>query len=793
MKRSRWPIWLALCYRFLGCAKIENFMVVPMEERDQRALERQDFAADAMPASQVLVHRPAADTTPAARLPKYIVVDRRDLFGGRLIALLNGLRLAELYGLKFLMTWYTDASVFQSYVAGLREIFAGPLVEPFDEATGGGTVVPISHPILKSASSGVHAVPVPEVKETGIGDIVVEPKFGDADEAYLLNRRFSFYRATPSEDLRTIRQSISRIFNALPKAPVLKKHLDELARARIDRSRTVSIHVRRLHWTSGSPNEVDRFDSYVDTSFVYALIDRLKHEADRILLASDSQFLVHEVQDRCRSSIVTLDDLIDTTGTTPLQRTVLDMAFLGQGSTVFAPMSALAISAAAIGNAEYRNILRFAAQERLPGNDVTMAVEFLRREQEGRLPALRTAMLERPNAVICMRLAHRMPQAEGAAELALMGLAVRFIAHEHPSFQADWRPFLMAVRASASGENILKVLGWIEDRLAADAKSIGIGDRPMSALLPQLDPKLALVVKTVEADLAVRARVWSDAASSYEDGIRLAQSIGLRPTGLVIRLAKAQRAAGDVEGELSSLRRAVELDPGYAISWHRLGMALLERAQAAEAEQPLRKATELDPYTAIFWRGLSLALEAQKRFAAAEKAMRNAEWCDPAALSHHDVKKSKLLAPTPTPYALAEEVSFARHGSGVGFLRTGFSVPEGWGVWTVEPQARIEIPAPPHGRLLLWLRFQAFTRNKAGPPAGFRLKVNRHAVGEFAPCRGQWGEIYERMFEIPAEIMNRPAAEIEFDILYHRTPEELTANDPRLLGIGLISAKLMAA
>ena len=73
--------------------------------------------------------------------PRYVIADRRDLLGGRLIPLLNAMRLARHWGAKFLMTWYTNSTDFQAHIAGVSEIFSGEIVEDFSVETGHGTII----------------------------------------------------------------------------------------------------------------------------------------------------------------------------------------------------------------------------------------------------------------------------------------------------------------------------------------------------------------------------------------------------------------------------------------------------------------------------------------------------------------------------------------------------------------------------------------------------------------------------------------------------------------------------
>jgi hypothetical protein len=142
-------------------------------------------------------------------------------------------------------------------------------------------------------------------------------------------------------------------------------------------------------------------------------------------------------------------------------------------------------------------------------------------------------------------------------------------------------------------------------------------------------------------------------------------------------------------------------------------------------------------------------------------------------------------------YELGEELMFADAGNAGAFLRSGFSVPEPWGIWTVEPKARIAVPIEKSTPLSLWLEFQTFAR-AAGPPAGFVVEVHGQEIGAFSVQFGEWGEIYARAFEIPESLVRGPFLEIDLKVENGPTPAELRPNQ-RPVGIGLHRMRLSAA
>jgi Flp pilus assembly protein TadD len=77
-------------------------------------------------------------------------------------------------------------------------------------------------------------------------------------------------------------------------------------------------------------------------------------------------------------------------------------------------------------------------------------------------------------------------------------------------------------------------------------------------------------------------------------------------------------------------RRAIELDPRYALPWHNLGIQLGDLRRYEEAEQAYRRAMELDPRDADPWNNLGNLLGELKRYGEAEQAYRRAIELDPA-------------------------------------------------------------------------------------------------------------------------------------------------------------------
>jgi Flp pilus assembly protein TadD len=101
---------------------------------------------------------------------------------------------------------------------------------------------------------------------------------------------------------------------------------------------------------------------------------------------------------------------------------------------------------------------------------------------------------------------------------------------------------------------------------------------------------------STEADARATARSYFDAAD-YGESLKAALAgLGSAPDDVELLVI-----AGRAEVELDSadavehLRRATELAPGDAPSWHHLGEALAAEGQMTEADAAFRKAVEIDP------------------------------------------------------------------------------------------------------------------------------------------------------------------------------------------------------
>jgi tetratricopeptide (TPR) repeat protein len=539
-------------------------------------------------------------------VPNYIIADRRDLFGGRLIPMLNGIRIARSIGAKFLMTWYSDDSPFQSLVAELQDIFTGELTEPFDPSTGNGTIIDATDPLLASGPGGVTILTCEHSDVAGISDLLVKPEFSDtAGRAYILNRRFSLYSLSELDTVTSIVSDLSRIFHGLAKSPEITEALSYIDRA-LGSHRFAGVHVRRLHLLADTGMQVNRFDSYCDTSFCSNLIRTLINEGyDAVLIASDCGPVVADLKATHGTNVLSVEDIIELNKYRGLQRAVIDMYFLSKASTIFGPISAYGVAAAIIGCGSFREILRHVARSDIPGNDVTGAVKFLRKPNAERRSLTHTVVSSN-NAALLMRAAsalllEQQPPSE-CLTMALRALALRLSGYRHQSFIGDWQHFVQTAYAAAlklrRGDltEVVEALGRALTEKTIDGFRLPFAYFIQAAGGDEASRLLALIWYIVAGDLEQIAGIdYLGIAAT------IAASLGLDTRGILLRAAARHRLAGQQADEIQALEAAVRADPIYADSHHALAGALDRAGRVEEAKEQHLLATELEPASGSFW------------------------------------------------------------------------------------------------------------------------------------------------------------------------------------------------
>lgn len=513
-------------------------------------------------------------------MTRMFIADRRDLLGGRLLPILNGLRLAKAVDGEFRMTWFTGHDEFQSMVAGLREVFSGPMVTDEPE----GWLIDINDPRLNSGSRAITAHGYPDSDLTGVGDFFVTPD--DAD-IHVLDRRFSLYAASPSETLDDVRRGLGDAWDQLPLSPVIQQARTRLQSALAGR-RCSSLHARRVHLTAETTLQINRFDSYLNAS---AYVDIARHvltEADTLLVASDSLAFVDEIKTAVGERAICLTDVMDVNGLTGLQRAMMDMIFLSFGSHVYGPLSAYGVVASILGRGRYVNAIRYAAKHDLAADhDLTGTIAFTR-SLSGH------AFSRKWGADDATVMSHRA-EVLGDTLLSLLATVQRLAGFAHPSRACDWTHFTWRARtiAKAAGQDdVEQALQSLENILRGQEGQIASNEVSLSTSLALI----RLAGQIVQADQQAEQD-----PSCYDVVIALCDQHGIIPRGLHLRQAAAWLGQGDRAAAYDAARCAIGADESHSGSWCMLAEVLETQGRLDEASDAIDRATALDQDNARFW------------------------------------------------------------------------------------------------------------------------------------------------------------------------------------------------
>ena len=560
-----------------------------------------------------------------------MIADRRDLLGGRLIPILNGLRLARHWGAKFLMTWYTDGSQFQSYVAGLPQIFCGEIVEDFSAATGRGTIVAADHP-LAEAGNTVDVVAGADRGDWEIGDLLVRPAI--RGDAYRVDRRFSIYllqdEAADAPTLTRVRKELGSIFREIAKPAPVSSGMSRVDEFISRHSNIACVHARRMHLLADTELQINRFDSFLDTSYYLSAVDHLSGQYGALTAASNSRLFTNEIRRIVGQRFVSLDGIIDRRDFTGLQWALLEMYFIGACRAIYGTRSAFTAAASILGGATLHSMFNFAVRERLSGNDKTGRIGFEQAKATGNVIgfAERIARTSR-QAALCCRLSPMPDLPKGVAlELACRGLALRLVQYPHPCFLCDWQYFTGAVRMLRTSDGDAGVAALVDEIEVAIAKR----RRPAIAATAGREGSgrfLMIAAAVVAADLEAEAGQPEEALRCYGRSIRLAEGAFVECPGLYLRAAAVCKRSADASAQLANLRAAVQADGGCASAWAALACGLSERGQSANAMVALKRAVAAEPESGPNWARFAEALERHGLAMEAAAAMVRASDCDP--------------------------------------------------------------------------------------------------------------------------------------------------------------------
>lgn len=150
-----------------------------------------------------------------------------------------------------------------------------------------------------------------------------------------------------------------------------------------------------------------------------------------------------------------------------------------------------------------------------------------------------------------------------------------------------------------------------------------------------------------------------------------------------------------------------------------------------------------------------------------------------------EIARDLQIDSLPAKVNLNKAISFSKGGEGVELLGGGWSQPETWGVWSDGGLATIFIPKPTQVPKKLLVDLRAFI-SSANSYQGIAISVNDQLLREYKLDKAEGNML---AIELPAS--NFDYYKITFQIATPLRPFDLGFNkDKRLLGIGLVSAKL---
>jgi len=209
--------------------------------------------------------------------------------------------------------------------------------------------------------------------------------------------------------------------------------------------------------------------------------------------------------------------------------------------------------------------------------------------------------------------------------LALLTALVVRTRRSHPYLAAGWLWYLVSVapvagvvqagfQAMADRYTYLPLIG------IAVAIAYGLAD---GAVLPAVPPAArwggaAVLLCWYAALTPLQISLWGDSRTLYS------HALALDPANwnAHLKLAELARVAGDTDGAVSHLRRAVELKPEDDYARELLGLTLLETGKTDEAVDELRAAVRLNQQWADAHLYLGIALLRSGRLDEAEQALR---------------------------------------------------------------------------------------------------------------------------------------------------------------------------
>ena len=151
-----------------------------------------------------------------------------------------------------------------------------------------------------------------------------------------------------------------------------------------------------------------------------------------------------------------------------------------------------------------------------------------------------------------------------------------------------------------------------------------------------------------------------------------------------------------------------------------------------------------------------------------------------------EVDGGLLIQRVPPEFNSASKVFFDVSGKGLPMLLEGWSLPEGWGIWTQSADAGILIPYSDHRNKRLVLNVRALI-NEQHPLQVVSVYLNGAFQNRFELTKGEGNFLTINLDAIP---LADKYFKVELKIDRPRSPRELgLGEDARKLGVGLVSAQ----